>query len=216
MPIIGKVEGKRVGLAAWIGCGTRGRPAQMEQPQLKAIRKVVPSLRTYGWQGGMESAGVALPAIAGLHCGGQPVGHLVDSSSKGHVVVLSGEEIRSADFERSGLSQLGLLADEHQAVTAPEGEGRFDACRSSTTGGQGRSRPDLEITVCGVSEWGTCPRSPQPPPSASTGADPGRGGALRPRRDLPHVLRQLLRADEPHRETPQEGDVRCRTWPSMD
>jgi hypothetical protein len=89
--------------------------AQMEQPQLQAIRKVVPSLRTHGWQGGMESAGVALPAIAGLHCGGQPVGHLVDSSSEEHVVVLSGEEIRSADFERSGLSELGLLADEHQA-----------------------------------------------------------------------------------------------------
>ena len=135
---------------------------------MQAIRKVVPSLRTHGWQGGMESAGVALPAIAGLHCSGQPVGHLVDSSSKGHLVVASGEEIRPADFERSGLSQLGLLADEDQAVTVPEGEGRFDACRSSTAGGQGRSRPDLEITVCGMSEWGTCPRSPQPP-SASTG-----------------------------------------------
>ena len=33
---------------------------------------------------------------------------------------------------------------------------------------------------------------------------------------LPYVLRQLLRADEPHKETPQEGDVRCRTWPSTD
>jgi hypothetical protein len=149
----------------------------------------------------MESAGVALPAIAG---GCTVVGSLWDISltplSKGHLVVLSGEEIRPADFERSGLSQLGLLADEDQAATAPEGEGRFDACRSSTTGGQGRSRPDLEITVCGVSEWGTCPRSPQPP-SASTGlltaveaAHYGHGGIL------PYVLRQLLRADESHSE----------------
>jgi hypothetical protein len=38
----------------------------------------------------------------------------------------------------------------------------------------------------------------------------GHGGIL------PYVLRQLLRADESHSETPQEGDVRCRTWPSMD
>ena len=29
-------------------------------------------------------------------------------------------------------------------------------------------------------------------------------------------LHTILRADEPHRETPQEGDVRCRRWPSMD
>ena len=37
-------------------------------------------------------------------------------------------------------------------------------------GGRGLSRPDLEITVCGVSEWerGTCPRSPQPQPPFSS------------------------------------------------
>jgi hypothetical protein len=52
------------------------------------------------------------------------------------------------------------------------GDGRVRRMPISTRcGGQGRSRPDLEITVCGVSELGTCPRSPQPP-SASTGCWP--------------------------------------------
>ena len=46
----------------------------------------------------------------------------------------------------------------------------------------------------------------------------GRGQAAHYRDGgiLPYVLRQLLRADELHKEAPQEGDVRCRTWPSMD
>ncbi len=53
-------------------------------------------------------------------------------------------------------------------------------------GGRGLSRPDLEITVRGVPEWGPCPRSRQSSPSTSTGCSPGRGGALPPRPpDLP-------------------------------
>jgi len=36
-------------------------------------------------------------------------------------------------------------------------------------GGRGLSRPDLEITVCGMPEWGPCPRSQRSLPSASTG-----------------------------------------------
>jgi hypothetical protein len=57
--------------------------------------------------------------------------------------------------------------------------------------------------VCGVSEWGTCPRSPQPQPPfssldrllAPTMAAYYRHGGI-----LSYVLRRLLRADEPHKE----------------
>ena len=71
-------------------------------------------------------------------------------------------------------------------------------------GGRGLSRPDLEITVCGVSEWERNVSSVSAAAAAFHSLDwllaaveaaHYRDGGI-----LPYVLRQLLRADEPHKE----------------